>query len=227
MKRRIVLEKATKEQLIAFEDRVYELFESGDLPYLVHLCGGNEDQLIDIFKQIKEGDKVYSSHRTHYHYLLAGGDPKDLEQKILDGDSMFVFNKELNFFSSSILSGTACIAAGAALALKRSGSSSRVWCFIGDGAEDEGHFYEAVRMVNGWDLPCTFIIEDNNRSVETNVEQRRGNDTFKWNTKCVKTYSYTPKYPHASTGSGKIVKFKQEAIDRYLNEIQGNSTKRT
>jgi hypothetical protein len=42
-----------KKDLIDFEKKVYDLFESGDLPYLIHLCGGNEDNLIEIFKEIK------------------------------------------------------------------------------------------------------------------------------------------------------------------------------
>lgn len=217
------MEKISKNQLIEFENKIYNLFENGDLPYLIHLCGGNEDQLINIFKNIKEGDRIFSSHRTHYHYLLSGGNPSILEQKILDGDSMFVFDRKLNFFSSSILAGTACIAAGVALAIKKQNINQHVWCFIGDGAEDEGHFYEAVRFVDGWNLPCTFIIEDNDRSVDTNKEQRRGKDNFIWPS-CVIRYNYKPIYPHASTGSGKIVKFKKESIERYLNEIQSSSS---
>jgi pyruvate dehydrogenase E1 component alpha subunit len=214
------LYNCTKGELIAFEDRIYTLFEDGDLPYLIHLCGGNEDQLIEIFKDIELGDYIFSTHRTHYHYLLAGGKPSELEQKIKDGDSMFVFNRELNFFSSSILAGCAGIAAGTALALKMKGSKQKVWCFIGDGGEDEGHFYEAVRFVDGRDLPCTFIIEDNDRSVDTSIRQRRGSsENFDW-PDCVWHYTYTPVYPHASTGSGKMVKFKQEAIDRYILRFQ-------
>ena len=67
-----------KEKLIAFEDRAIELFEDGYLPFLMHFCGGNADELIEIFKEIKNEDYVFSTHRTHYHYLLKGGSPYDL-----------------------------------------------------------------------------------------------------------------------------------------------------
>lgn len=209
--------KITKQDLIAFEDRIYDLFEEGDLPYLIHLCGGNEDQLIHIFSMFEEGDYIFSTHRTHYHYLLSGGDPDVLEEKIRRGDSMFVFDRELNFFSSSILAGNTGIAAGVALSLKLQGKPNKVWCFLGDGAEDQGHLYEAVAFVDGQDLPCTFIIEDNDRSVDTSVVDRRGTEArFPWPS-CVTRYRYTPVYPHASTGSGKMVSFKQEAIHKYLD----------
>lgn len=206
----------TKEELISFEDKIYSLFEQGDLPFLIHLCGGNEDQLIEIFKEIKEGDYIFSTHRTHYHYLLAGGSKSDLEEKIRIGDSMFVFNRKLNFLSTSILAGLTGAAAGTALALKLQNKQNKVWCFVGDGAEDEGHFYEAVNFVQGWDLPCTFIVEDNDRQVDTSKKERRGKDIIINWPSCVRRYFYTPTYPHASTGSGNIVKFKDSVISNYI-----------
>ena len=208
----------TKQELISFEDKIYDLFESGDLPYLVHLCGGNEDQLIEIFKDVKEGDYIFSTHRTHYHYLLAGGCPDKLEQKIKDGDSMFVFDNTINFLSTSVLAGLTGVAAGTALALKMQNKDNKVWCFVGDGAEDEGHFYEAVSFVEGWDLPCTFIVEDNDRQVDTSKAERRGKATIIEWPSCVTRYEYIPTYPHASTGSGKMVKFKKEVITTYLSK---------
>lgn len=202
---------ATIPQLIQFEDGIKYLWESGELPFLLHLAGGNEGQLQDIFRRANTGDWFFCSHRAHYHYLLAGGHPADLEAKIRNGQSMFLFSKEINFLSSSILAGNCCIAAGVAWALKAEGSPSQVWCFLGDGAEDEGHFYEAVNFVQGWDLPCTFVIEDNNRSVETDVEKRRGMaDRRDWG-KHVIRYHYRATYPHAGSGCAHRISFNEMA----------------
>ena len=44
----------TKENLIDFEKRIVDLFKAGKLPFLVHLSGGNEDELISIFKDIND-----------------------------------------------------------------------------------------------------------------------------------------------------------------------------
>ena len=57
----------TKQELIDFESEIGVLYENNQLPFLFHLSGGNEDQLIDIFSQINEGDWVISNHRSHYH----------------------------------------------------------------------------------------------------------------------------------------------------------------
>jgi pyruvate dehydrogenase E1 component alpha subunit len=201
----------TKKELIEFEKQIAERFDNGEIPYLTHLSGGNEDVLIEIFKLIGEGDYVFSTHRSHYHYLLHGGSPNDLEQKILNGKSMFVFNRSLNFFALSIVAAAPSIAAGVAWALKRKGSRQKVWCFIGDGAEEEGHFYEAVRYVEGWNLPCMFIVENNDRSVSSCCKERRGNCNWEWNQACVKYYHYTSTYPHGGSGTNKWLEFKKEA----------------
>ena len=188
----------TKQELINFESMIAKLWEDAKVPYPIHFSGGNEDQLIEIFKKVRPGDYIFSTHRSHYHYLLAGGNPEKLKEIILRGDSMHVFDKKLNFFTSAIVAGTPAIAAGVALALKRKESENKVWCFIGDGAEDEGHFYEAVRYVDGLNLPCTFIIEDNDRSVETPKSERYGKTEMTW-PKCVIKYSYIATYPHVGT----------------------------
>ena len=197
----------TKQELIDFENKMMILFEEGYLPFLMHFCGGNENQLIELFSNINKSDYILSTHRTHYHYLLAGGSSDDLEEKIKNGNSMFIFNKELNFLSSSILAGNAGIAAGIALALKLKKSTQKVWCFAGDGAEDEGHLYEAIKFVESAKLPCTFIIEDNNRSVYSSKEDRNSSYIMNWPS-CVIRYNYIPVYPHAGTNSKKRIKFK-------------------
>src|SRR5260221_39985 len=139
----------TAQDLIAFESSVKDLWESGQLPSLVHLCGGNEEELISIFSKIKPGDWVFSTHRTHYHALLAGIEPNLLMARIRAGDSMFVYSKKHNFLCSAVLAGCAGIAAGVAWKLKEErlhgpeiGRFAKVWCFVGDGGEEEGHFYE-------------------------------------------------------------------------------------
>ena len=189
----------TKNDLLDFESNIAKLYKESKLPFLFHLSGGNEDQLIEIFKEIKEGDYVLSTHRSHYHALLHGIPADVLTDRILNGRSMFVYDRKRNFFCSAIIGGTAAIAAGIALALKRKKSDQKVWCFVGDGTEDSGHLFEAARYVDGFDLPCTFIIEDNNRSVTTSKIERWGKLESPTFFPCVRRYSYDITWPHART----------------------------
>jgi pyruvate dehydrogenase E1 component alpha subunit len=212
----------TAQSLIEFESGIRELWENGQLPSLVHLCGGNEQQLLDIFSEIKEGDWIFSTHRTHYHALLAGIEPELLIKRIKEGDSMFVYSRKHNFLCSAVLAGCCGIAAGVAWAIKQQWDLPgghefpSVWCFIGDGGEEEGHFYEAAMFVEANDLPCTFIIEDNNRSVDTPRDHRRGAAKgLEHLFKCVRRYHYTPTYPHAGSGCSFKIEFCKEATERH------------
>jgi len=111
---------------------------------------------------------------------------------------MFIYDRERNFFSSAIIGGTPAIAVGIAWALKRKGSDKKVWCFVGDGTEDSGHLFEAARYADGFDLPVTFVIECNNRSVESTNEERWGKRAhLVWDSQKVIKYSYEINYPHA------------------------------
>lgn len=202
----------TPEKLIEFSNHIAEVHDAGYLPFTVHLCGGNEQQLIDIFSNINEGDYVLSTHRNSYHALLHGIPPEEVEDKIRNGRSMFMFDRKRNFYVSAIIGGPVAIAVGIAWALKRKGSNQKVWCFLGDGTEDTGHFAEAVRYVDGFDLPCTFVIEDDGMAVEAPKERRWGtNKDIDWPS-CVIRYHYTKTRPHIRTGNFADLKVMKEVM---------------
>lgn len=187
------------------------LWESGDIKYPMHIPGGNESLLYEVFEGINQGDVVFSTHRSAYHYLLTciknkigmGRAWKMLEEKIKSGNCISINEPNINFYSTAILAGACAPAIGVALSLKERGEGKKVVCFLGDGAADEGSFGEALRYAQGWELPCKFIIEDNNRSVETEVKTRWGPnehtpDGFTGSNLYV--YKYKATNPHVGTG---------------------------
>jgi pyruvate dehydrogenase E1 component alpha subunit len=184
-------------ELKQFEQDIAELFRAKKIHCPIHLSGGNEKELIKIFKQIKPDDYVFSTHRNHFHYLLHTGNKAGLISKILAGDSMHTCDPEHNFYSSSIVAGCVAIACGVALALKMKKSKQRVFCFVGDGVTDEGWFGEAFKYALLQDLPITYIVEDNDRSVIATLKQRWGSKAGKnksiW-------YKYKCEWPHAGCG---------------------------
>ena len=205
----------TKKSLVEFEDKVGEMFERGEIHAPVHLSGGNEDDLITIFRRISPVDWVFSTHRNHYHYLLKGGDPDTLLKELrgerdgLNGGcarSMNICDPGIKFYTSAIVAGNCAIAAGVALGLQRAGVDDHVWCFLGDGAEDSGHFVEAVRFAEGRCLPITFVIEDNSYSVDSKQTDRwvMWRNAFA-ESPIVEVYGYNRTRPHV--GIGKHVTF--------------------
>jgi len=210
--------KHTAETLIAFERRIVTRFAAGELPFLVHLSGGNERELLDIFAEVQPGDWVFSSHRSHYHALLKGIPEVEVEAAVCRGDSMFIFSRAHRFYTSSILAGTCAIACGVALELNRSRSVDKAWCFLGDGAEDNGHACEAIRYATARALPLTFVIEDNDRQVDTSYAERWGSgERHYWRSPNVIRYRYTPTFPHGGAGlpAGSVI-FQPEIVAKVL-----------
>ena len=87
-----------KEELIHFEDDIISHWEKGEIKGPIHLSNGNEEQLIEVFKKISPTDWVFSTWRSHYHALLHGVKPRKLKEKILDGKSITIVDKESNFY---------------------------------------------------------------------------------------------------------------------------------
>lgn len=203
----------TKEQLIQFEESIAENFKQGRINCPIHLSGGNEEALISIFENINKKDWVLSTHRSHYHYLLKGGNPQSLFEEIMGsssgickgkGRSMHIYDKEKRFITSAIVGGNCAIAVGIALGIKkkwknRKGTGPHVWCFVGDGGEDTGHFAEAVRFGVARQLPLTFIVEDNDLAVESSKKDRWHNYP-RFNSSNIIRYEYERVYPHVGIG---------------------------
>lgn len=202
----------TAESLIAFELCVKGLWESGDLPSLIHLCGGNEHQLLEIFQTIRPQDWVFLSHRGHYGALLKGMSEDRLMEFIRSDRSMFIFDRDLRIYQSAILSGCVPIAVGVAAAIKAEGSDEHVNVFIGDGAADNGALWEAALYVTGHDLPCTFHIENNRRQVDTDLVTRRGQHhrLCRLVAPCVREYWYDATWPHAGSACAHQIEFKRK-----------------
>lgn len=185
----------TVDDLIAFEHEVAEAFKARKVRGPIHLSGGNERQLIQIFQGIDRADWIFSNYRSHYHCLLHGV-PRDLVMReILAGRSMTLCFPEYRFTSSAIVGGTLPIAVGVAAALKRSGSPRKVWVFVGDMAATAGAFHEATQYVAGHELPCRFVIEDNSLSCDTPTAYCWG-ESLRHPSDIVARYKYGRVYPH-------------------------------
>ncbi len=183
--------------LIAFEAEVARRFEAKEIHGPVHLSGAGEEELIEIFADIKRTDWVASTYRNHYHALLHGVPRAKVMAEILRGRSMNLSFPEHRFLTSAIVGGMLPIATGIAAGIKRKGGAEHVWCFLGDMAEMTGAFAEANRYANGFNLPITFVIEDNGLSCDTPTGEVWGNEWGPLNVRC---YSYTRRYPHAGIG---------------------------
>jgi pyruvate dehydrogenase E1 component alpha subunit len=206
-----------KEKLIEFESEIADLFNNKKIKSPIHLYYGNEDFMIEIFEKIdKENDWVCCTWRNHYQALLKGIPSDILKDNIVNGKSMVMTLPEYKFICSSIVGGIPSIATGIAFANKLLGNGQHVWCWVGDMTAETGAFHEAYKYSLNHNLPITFIVEDNKKSVCSPTDKIWGRSTpyylqSEYNGGILRQknliyYQYdNTKYPHA--GAGMRVQF--------------------
>ena len=154
-----------------FEERVAELVSKNEIICPCHLYIGEEAVATGVCAALRKEDYVFSTHRSHGHYIAKGGDIKALMAELYcratgcskgRGGSMHLASPDVGLpGSSAIVAGTIPLAVGVALAFslqKRDGVSV---AFFGDGATNEGVFYESLNIAALRKLPVIFVCENN------------------------------------------------------------------
>ncbi len=157
----------TVESLKAFESECCVRFLNKEIRSPMHLSGGNELQLIEIFKNIRENDWIFTTYRSHYHALLKGMPKEELMQKVLGNSSMHIMSSKYKIVSTAIVGGQVSQAVGAAIAVKLKKEDRKVFCFLGDMAGSGGIFHDCLQYAVASSLPIVFIIENNLYSTDT------------------------------------------------------------
>lgn len=163
-----------------FEERVAELITC-DPKILcpVHLYIGQEAVAAGVCANLQKDDYVFSTHRSHGHYLAKGGDMKALMAELYGkatgcskgrGGSMHLASIDVGLpGSSAIVAGTIPLAVGAALGFAMQKKKGVSVTFFGDGAVNEGVFYEALNLAALKKLPVVFVCENNLYSTHMSV----------------------------------------------------------
>ena len=188
--------------LIAFESEIAADFNAGRIKAPVHLAGGNENELIAIFREIKPDDWVLCTWRSHYHCLLKGVPPDHLKAAIHAGRSIALCFPAHRILCSAIVGGICPIAVGLAWAIKERGGRERVHAFVGDMTAMGGIYHESMVYAARHALPLHWIVEDNGKSVCTSTREVWGAHA---EVPCVTHYDYHLDKPHV--GTGRFVRF--------------------
>jgi len=149
----------------------------------VHLALGHEASSTAVVAASKIGDLFSLTHRNLHFHIALGADFKsiDSEYKLLKTGlssgllgSMNMTNASRgNVYTSNILANNLAVANGLALSLIITGRNNVVWAVTGDGAIEEGTFYESLIVATAIDLPVIFIVENNQWSLGSKIEERR------------------------------------------------------
>ncbi|HJL93039.1 MAG TPA: thiamine pyrophosphate-dependent dehydrogenase E1 component subunit alpha [Woeseiaceae bacterium] len=148
-----------------------------------HLSIGQEAIAVGVCANLTSQDQVLSTHRAHAHYLAKGGCLNSMMAEIYGkasgcskgmGGSMHLIDTSVGFMgSTAIVANTIPVAVGLALEKKLTRKKSIACVFFGDGATEEGAFYESVNFAIIHSLPILFICENNLYSVYSGLEVRQ------------------------------------------------------
>jgi pyruvate dehydrogenase E1 component alpha subunit len=149
----------------------------------IHLALGHEAIAIAVSKVMSNKDNLILSHRNIAYNLARLGSLKPiLNEYLLEKNgvmggklgSMNLINPNYGIiYSSSILGNSFSIAIGVALSHQIHRSEGITILLGGDGSIEEGSFHESLLMLKSLNLSVLIIIENNEWSMSTRIDERR------------------------------------------------------
>jgi len=149
----------------------------------IHLALGHEAIAAAVSAMMQPDDRLLLTHRN-IHYNLARtpslrreiDEYRMLESGLAGGrdGAMNLTNPEAGIvYTSSILANCLPVATGVAMGQQVNGVEAVTIVVTGDGAMEEGAFYETLMIANSLNLPLIILVENNEWSMHTRIEERR------------------------------------------------------
>lgn len=164
------------------EERVAHVYPTDKVKSPVHLSIGQEPPSVGVCAALRSQDIVFGTYRGHALYLAKGGSLNAMIAELYGkasgcakgkGGSMHLADKSVGVMgTSAIVSTTIPQAVGYALAEKMRGTDVVVSVFFGDGATEEGVFWESINFASLKNLPVVFVCENNKYAIHTPISSR-------------------------------------------------------
>ena len=175
----------------SLEERIASEYSSQEMRCPTHLSIGQEAAAAGVGLALSKKDVAVSSHRGHGHYVGKGGNLKRMMAEIYGkatgcsmgrGGSMHLIDRQVGFEGTTAIVGNSIpVGVGLGLALQANRQKNVSVVFLGDGAIEEGAFYESANFAVVRNLPVLFVCENNLYSVYSplNVRQPKNRKIYK------------------------------------------------
>ena len=164
-----------------FEERAYQSYQTGLIGGFCHLYNGEEAVAAGVLSALRDDDPVITAYRDHAHGLMRGIGPGPAFAELYGratgcakgkGGSMHFFDVERQMWGGhGIVGGQTPLGLGLAFAAKYLGEPKACFCFMGDGAVNQGAFHESLNLAQLWEIPVVYVVENNKYSMGTSVER--------------------------------------------------------
>ncbi len=166
------------------EEAIRDEYGSDDMKTPVHLGIGQEAIPVGVCHTLPPATKTFGTYRNHALFLAMTQDTDRFFGELFGkstgpgkgkAGSMHLAAPEQGLIATSAVVGTTIpLAVGAALANAYRGSQDFVAVFFGDGAVEEGVFWESLNFACLKRLRIVFVCEDNGLAIHTPTSQRQG-----------------------------------------------------
>ncbi|HLO64382.1 MAG TPA: thiamine pyrophosphate-dependent dehydrogenase E1 component subunit alpha [Azonexus sp.] len=171
------------QRIRAVEEEIARRYTEWQMRCPTHLSIGQEAVPAAIGETLTAADLAVSTHRGHAHYLAKGGNLPAMIAEIYGkaagcaggkGGSMHLIDRSVGFMGTSAIVGNSIpIGVGLALGLQLKDEGHLACVFLGDGAIEEGVFYESANFAAVRKLPVLFVCENNLYSVYAPLHERQ------------------------------------------------------
>jgi pyruvate dehydrogenase E1 component alpha subunit len=172
-------EERLQEEYLEGKQPAFDI-SAGPIPGELHLAAGHEASGAGVCAHLRDDDTVTGPHRPHHVAIAKDVDLKRMTAEIFGrenglcrgkGGHMHLFDPDVNFACSGIIAEGCPPAVGAAMAAKKRNTDSVAVAFLGEGAIDQGGFFESLNLAAVHDLPVIFVIEDNDWAISMPKER--------------------------------------------------------
>jgi pyruvate dehydrogenase E1 component alpha subunit len=169
-----------------FEIRCMQSYQEKKIGGFCHVYIGQEAVAVGCTRAVRPEDPIITAYRDHGHALARGMTARACMAEMYGkvggcakgkGGSMHMFDRPNNLYGGhGIVGAQTPMGTGLAFATKyedeviHGGKNRRVTlCFLGDGAVNQGAFYETMNLAGLFDIPVIFIVENNGYSMGTAI----------------------------------------------------------
>jgi pyruvate dehydrogenase E1 component alpha subunit len=163
-----------------FETRAEAAYQQGKIGGFFHSYIGQEAIQTALLAATGAKHWFITTYRCHALALLLGESPQSIMAELFGratgnakgrGGSMHLYSDRM-LGGFGIVGGQIPIATGAAFRCAYLGIKDEIAiCFLGDGAIPTGSFHESLNMAALWNLPCMYVVENNQWSMGTHISR--------------------------------------------------------
>lgn len=170
------------------EEAIADAYGAQEMKCPIHLSIGQEAVPVGLCEHLGNDDRVYSTHRCHAHYLAKNGSIPAMIAELYGkstgcakgkGGSMHLVQPATGMMgSSALVGGTIPLAVGSAMSFSLEKKPHVSVAYFGDGASEEGIFYESLNFAALKNLPVIFACENNHYATYSHQNARQASESI-------------------------------------------------